>query len=213
MMGLQVIGAGFGRTGTSSLKLALEQLGFGPCHHMFEVRDNPAQLAAWQAVARGDIPDWDEVFAGYAAQVDWPGARYWRELAAYFPDAKVILSTRPEDAWFDSVQATIYPFMRDRATHGTARLRAMGDMTFEMIVQQIFGGRLDDRDHAIAVFREHNAQVQSTIAPDRLLTYQASNGWEPLCRFLGIPVPATPFPHANSSEAFRARHRHDHEAS
>jgi Sulfotransferase domain len=93
-MALRVIGAGFGRTGTHSLKLALEQLGFAPCHHMYEVRAHPEQLAFWQAAARGELPDWDEVFAGFAAQVDWPGARFWRELAEHFPHAKVILSVR-----------------------------------------------------------------------------------------------------------------------
>lgn len=204
-MGLQVIGAGFGRTGTNSLKLALEQLGFGPCHHMFELGDHPEQLGFWQAAARGETPDWDAVFAGYAAQVDWPGARYWRELAEHFPEAKVILSVRSEDAWFDSVQSTIYPFMRDRATHGSEDMRARGEMAYETIVQQIFHGRMDDRDHATAVFRRHVEEVQSTIPPDRLLTYRVAEGWAPLCRFLGVALPATPFPRANTTEAFRAR--------
>jgi len=204
-MVLQVVGAGFGRTGTNSLKLALEQLGFGPCHHMFEVRENPTQFPFWQAAARGEIPDWDEVFAGYAAQVDWPGARYWRELAAHFPDAKVILSVRPADAWFDSFQATIGRFLGPPDAHSDADRRARAAMTHELIGQQIFGGIIDDRAHAIRVFREHNAEVQRTIAPDRLLTFQASDGWQPLCDFLGVAVPDTPFPHANSTEAFRAR--------
>lgn len=106
-MALRVVGAGFGRTGTNSLKLALEQLGFGPCHHMFEVRDNPGQLAYWQAAARGETLDWDAVFADYASCVDWPSARYWREIAAHYPDARVVLSVRPEEAWIKSVHATI----------------------------------------------------------------------------------------------------------
>src|SRR5689334_12365820 len=105
-MALEIIGPGFGRTGTHSLKLALEQLGFGPAHHMYEVRDHPEQLAAWEAVARGESVDWGEVFRGYCSQVDWPGARVWRELARQWPRAKVILTVRDPDAWFDSVQAT-----------------------------------------------------------------------------------------------------------
>ena len=105
------IGPGFGRTGTNSLKLALEQLGFGPCHHMFEVRDHPEQLPNWEAAARGETVDWDVVFRGYRSQVDWPGARYWRELAQHYSKAKVILSVRDPDSWFDSVQATIAPFV------------------------------------------------------------------------------------------------------
>jgi hypothetical protein len=204
-MALQVIGAGFGRTGTNSLKLALEQLGFGPCHHMFEVRNDPEQLPFWQAAARGDIPDWDQVFARYAAQCDWPGARYWRELAAHFPDAKVILSVRPADAWFDSFQATIGRFLGPPDVHTDPDRRARAEMVHELIAQQIFGGITDDRAHATCTFREHNAEVQRTIAPERLLTFEASEGWEPLCRFLNVPVPETPYPHANSTEEFRAR--------
>ena len=204
-MALRVIGAGFGRTGTNSLKLALEQLGFTPCHHMFEVREKPEQFAFWDAAARGELPDWDEVFAGYAAQVDWPGARFWRELAAHFPDAKVILSVRPADEWFDSFQATIGPFLREPSVHADADRRDRARMAHELIGRQIFDGRPDDRAHATSVFREHIAEVQRTIAPERLLTYQVSKGWQPLCRFLGVPVPDAPFPHTNSTEAFRTR--------
>jgi hypothetical protein len=204
-MTLQVIGAGFGRTGTNSLKLALEELGFGPCHHMFQIRDHPEQLGFWQAAACGETPNWDQVFEGYKAQVDWPGARYWRELAAHFPNAKVILSVRPEESWFKSVMATIYPSMAAHQSHESADRRARSQMAFEAIVQQTFDGRMDDHDHAIAVFRRHITDVQSTIAPDRLLTHRASDGWEPLCRFLGTAVPATPFPRANTTEAFRTK--------
>ena len=119
-MALEIIGPGFGRTGTHSLKIALEHLGFGPCHHMFEVRDHPEQLPAWEAVARGEPVDWDEVFRGYRAQVDWPGARVWRELARHWPEAKVILTVRDPDEWFDSVQATIAPFLAARGQHPDA---------------------------------------------------------------------------------------------
>jgi hypothetical protein len=204
-MALRVIGAGFGRTGTNSLKLALEQLGFAPCHHMFEVRENPDQFPFWEAAARGELPDWDEVFAGYAAQVDWPGARFWRELAEHFPAAKVILSVRPADQWFDSFQATIAPFLREPSVHADPDRRARARMVHELIGRQIFDDRVDDRAHAIRVLCDHIAEVQRTIAPERLLTYEVSEGWRPLCRFLGVPVPHTPFPHANSTEAFRAR--------
>lgn len=208
-MALQVIGAGFGRTGTNSLKLALEQLGFGPCHHMFEIRDHPEQLHHWQAAAAGRRPDWYKVFEGYTAQVDWPGARYWRELADHFPAAKVILTTRSADSWFDSVQATIYPSMRDRATRPSEHDRARAEMAYQTIVQQIFDGRMDDREHAIAVFRNHIAEVQRSIPDQRLLTYRVAEGWEPLCRFLGVPVPEAPYPRVNSSEAYRARYDGD----
>ena len=203
-MALRVIGAGFGRTGTSSLKLALEQLGFGPCHHMFELWEHPEQLPHWQAAARGEGPDWTEVFAGYESQIDWPGARFWRELAEHFPDARVILSIRDEDSWYESVQSTIVPLARARALAGTAHMRAVAEMAYEVIAQQIFDGKLADRAHAISVFRRHNAEVQRTIPANRLLTYQVSEGWRPLCRFLGVAEPETPFPHSNRRETFRS---------
>jgi hypothetical protein len=187
------------------LKLALEQLGFAPCHHMFEVRENPEQFPFWEAAARGELPDWDQVFAGYAAQVDWPGARFWRELAEHFPEAKVILSVRPADEWFDSFHATIGPFLREPSVHDDADRRERAQIAHELIGRQIFDGRVDDRAHVISVFRDHVAKVQRTIAPERLLTYQVSEGWQPLCRFLGVRVPDTHFPHTNSTEAFRAR--------
>ena len=110
-MALKIIGPGFGRTGTKSLKIALDQLGFGPCHHMHEVRDNPEQLPAWENAARGGRCDWEAMFSGYVAQVDWPGARYWRELAARYDEAKVILTVRDPELWYDSMSKTIIPLI------------------------------------------------------------------------------------------------------
>jgi hypothetical protein len=201
-MALDIIGPGFGRTGTNSLKLALETLGFGPCHHMFEVRDNPEQLPAWQAAARGERVDWDRMFQGYRSQADWPGARYWRELARHYPEAKVILTVRDPDAWFDSVQATIVPFLAARGQHPSPHVNAIAEMGHEAIVTQVFADRLSDREHATRVFRDHVAEVQATIPPDRLLTFEVRHGWEPLCAFLGRDVPDLPFPKTNSSRQF-----------
>ena len=193
-MPLEIIGPGFGRTGTNSLKLALEHLGFGPCHHMFEVRDNPELLPDWEAAARGEEVDWDRVFAGYRSQVDWPGARYWRELARHFPDARVILSVRDPDAWFDSVQATIAPFIAARGTHPSPHANAIAEMAYQAIVAQIFDDRMSDRDHATRVFRAHVAEVQSEIAAERLLTFDPRDGWQPLCDFLGSRCRTFHFP-------------------
>ncbi len=204
-MGLKVVGAGFGRTGTNSLKLALEQLGFGPCHHMFEVRDNPRQLPFWQAAVRGETMDWDEVFAEYKACVDWPSAHYWREIADHFSDAKVLLSVRPAESWFKSVHATIYPSMMKRADDPPGVNKERRDMAFEIVVNQTFNGRLEDKAHALAVYEAHIAEVQRTIAPGRLLTFDVAEGWEPLCAFLNVPVPAESFPRTNSTEDFQAR--------
>ncbi len=204
-MALEIVGAALGRTGTNSLKLALEQLGFGPCHHMFEVRDHAEQLPYWQAAARGEPPDWDEVFTNYRACVDWPSARFWREIAAHYPDAKVLLTLRDPDQWFDSVHATIYPVIMSHEEREPGHFRDTMEMAQEIIVAQTFGGRLDDRDHAIAVFRAYEEEVRRTIAPERLLAYDVSQGWEPLCAFLEVPVPDTPFPRTNTSEEFREK--------
>jgi hypothetical protein len=201
-MALEIIGPGFGRTGTNSLKLALEQLGFGPCHHMFEVRDNPDRLPDWEAAARGEAMDWDHVFRGYRSQVDWPGARYWRELAHYYPKAKVVLSVRDPDEWFDSVQATIVPFLAARGKHPVAHVNAIAEMGYAAIEKPIFDGRMSDRAHATRVFREHIAEVKSEIAADRLLTFDPGDGWEPLCAFLEVAVPEVLFPKTNSSNQF-----------
>lgn len=206
-MALEIIGAGFGRTGTNSLKLALEQLGFGPCHHMFEVLENPALLPDWEAAANGQTVDWHQVFSGYRSQVDWPGARYWRALATTFPDAKVILSVREPNGWFDSVQATIAPVMEGRGDHETAHMNAMAEMAYKTIVVPIFGGRISERDHAIRIFEAHIAEVQATIPADRLLTFDVTEGWRPLCAFLGVDVPDTPFPKTNTSKEFIERKR------
>jgi hypothetical protein len=202
-MPLEIVGAALGRTGTNSLKLALEHLGFGPCHHMFEVRDHPEQLPYWQAAARGEMPDWDEVFANYRSCVDWPSARYWREIAAHYPDAKVLLTLRDGDKWFDSVHATIYPSIMKWPTREPGHHRDMLEMAEETIVKQTFDGRLDDREHALAIYRAHEEEVRRSISPERLLAYDVSQGWEPLCAFLDVPVPDIPFPRTNTSEEFR----------
>lgn len=206
-MPLKVIGAGFGRTGTNSLKLALEQLGFGPCHHMFEVRDNPDQLPYWQAIARGEAPDWDAIFADYNSSVDWPSARFWRELAVHFADAKVLLSVRTPESWIKSVHSTIWPSLRDREKQEPGTRRDRQNMSYELIVRQTFDERLDDVEHAMAVYRAHNEEVQREIPAERLLVYTVGDGWEPLCRFLDVDVPDTPYPHTNSTAEFRQMRR------
>jgi hypothetical protein len=199
---LEIIGPGFGRTGTNSLRLALEHLGFGPCHHMFEVRDKPELLPDWEAAARGEKVDWSKVFRGYRSQVDWPGARYWRELVRYFPKAKVILSVRDPDSWFGSVQATIAPFLAARGKHPLPHVNAIAEMGYQMVAAQVFNHRMSERDHATSVFREHIAEVQAEIPAHRLLTFDLQEGWQPLCEFLEVEVPDIPFPRTNSSKAF-----------
>lgn len=204
-MSLRVVGAGFGRTGTNSLKLGLEALGFGPCHHMFEVRNRPDQIRFWAAAARGERNDWDTVFEGFAAAVDWPSAHFWRPIAAHYPDAKVILTVRPEALWLKSIHATIHESLKSRNERADPLQREAGDMAYDIVERRTFNERLGDGEHALAVYRANTAAVKAEIAADRLLVYDVAQGWEPLCRHLGVAVPPIPFPKTNSTEEFQAR--------
>lgn len=202
-MGLQVIGAGLGRTGTMTLKTALEQLGLGRCHHMIEVFANVAtQAPFWRAAAGGAAVDWDAGLAGYNSSVDWPSAHFYAQLAAHYPQAKVILSRRDPESWYASMAETILKAMTmpvfDAGAGGGEAPMQFARM---IIHDQTFRGDLS-RDNVIASFERHNAHVIATIPPERLLVFEAAQGWEPLCAFLGVPVPATPFPRTNSREEF-----------
>ena len=192
-MGLQVIGAGMGRTGTESLRRALEMLGLGPCHHMFALRDDPTLVPPWLAVAREEVaPDWDALFEGFRAQVDWPGAAYWRETAAYFPDARVILSTRDADEWHASLAATILPFVAARGRHHPPHRNDMAELTERILAREL--GDPANPARAKAAFEAHDRRVRDTIAPERLLVYPVGAGWSPLCAFLGIARPRRALP-------------------
>ena len=201
-MTLSVVGAGWGRTGTASLKLALEQLGLGPCHHMHEVMRTPGQLEHWEAAAADRPMDWETVFAGFRSAVDWPSAAFWRELAGIYPDAKVLLSVRPAERWWDSFSGTIKALLddpRQPEQPNFARLRAMSR---QVIAGRSLHGAYGSRESAIAAFERHVAAVREAIPADRLLVYDVAEGWEPLCRFLEVPVPDAPFPRTNSTAEF-----------
>ncbi len=206
-MSLAVIGAGLGRTGTHSLKLALERLGFGPCYHMFEVLAHPEHDAVWHAATRGEPVDWDALFQGYGSAVDWPVAGFWRELADHYPESRFILTARDPGKWHASVMETIYRALTsDPDSSDPARL-AHRAMTRELIIDRTFGGKLDDRDHAVGVYERHNQAVRGSLAPDRLLEFDPGDGWDPLCRFLDRPVPNVPYPHSNTRKDFVSRLR------
>jgi hypothetical protein len=200
-MGLSVIGAGFGRTGTMSLKLALERLGFGPCHHMVEVIGHPAQAPLWRAAAEGKPVDWGRLFTGYASAVDWPACHFWRALAVQYPEAKFVLTVRDADAWYRSVAGTILKVMQGVAADPDPQRRAVMEMATYIVGDRTFGGRMDE-DHVKAVFRRHNEAVAAALPEHRLLVCNAADGWGPLCAFLTRPVPDEPFPRTNSTAEF-----------
>ena len=199
-MALKVVGSGLGRTGTMSLKLALEQLGFTKCYHMVEVFMNPPHAGLWIAAAEGN-PQWDKLFEGYAATVDYPGAAYWKQIWQHYPDSKVLHSVRDPEKWFESTQATIF------SPQSPARQKALPPemQKFFGSVLGEFGAKINNKTFMIDHFKRHTDDVIKTVPSDRLLVYEASQGWEPLCRFLGVPVPSTPFPRENSREQFIGR--------
>ena len=207
-MPLKIIGAGFGRTGTMSTYTALNQLGF-PCYHMIEVLENKANkshLDFWWKVANtpaGTQHNWEEVFAGYTAAVDNPACCVWRELIAAYPDAKVLLTLHPKgpDAWYESTIDTIY-FTENRWQFKVLEIttpfgRKFGQLSRRLIWQRSHRGTMDDRARAIAHYKQHIEEVKAAVPADRLLIFSVDQGWEPLCRFLGVPVPAGDFPNVN----------------
>jgi hypothetical protein len=201
-MALQVIGAGLGRTGTMTLKAALEQLGFGPCHHMIEVLQHPEQDATWLAAVNGEAIDWDSFLAQYRSSVDFPSCHFYRELARHYPQAKVILSRRDPKKWYASISKTIFEVTQSierdekpRDTHSQLLMR---------LIEETFQNHYDEA-HVIAAYERHNAEVVRVIAKERLLVFEPEHGWDPLCDFLKVPVPPAPFPFTNTTEEFQAR--------
>ncbi|MBT8473965.1 MAG: sulfotransferase family protein [Alphaproteobacteria bacterium] len=193
-MDLKVIGAGFGRTGTDSLRKALNILGMGPTHHMFEVISDPEQIRLWRARVRGEDIGWDSLLAGFTSCVDWPTAHYWPELVALNPQAKVVLTWRTPESWYASYSKTILPLTQE--PHDPDSLGRM------LIGEQVFGGRGADPAHAMAVYDANVEAVKATVPADRLLVHELGDGWAPLCAHLGVPVPDIPYPRGNDSDEF-----------
>ncbi len=199
MDGLRVVGAGLGRTGTMSLKLALTRLLGGPCYHMAEVVQHPPHIERWTAAARGESVDWHALFEGFVAAVDWPVAAFWEEISAAFPDATIVLSTREPESWWKSASDTIF-----RSESVKNREGPFGDMIHAMLAAR-FTPHIEDRAACLLAFAEANAHVRATAPRARLVEWTTKDGWAPLCRALGVPVPDEPFPHANTTDEFRAR--------
>ncbi|CAN5853464.1 sulfotransferase family protein [soil metagenome] len=216
---MKVIGAGFGRTGTMSLKVALEQLGFGPCYHMTEVFAHPEHAEFWVSAWRGEQVDWDGVLGDYEATLDWPACTFYEVLMERHPDAKVLLSVRDPERWYESVRNTIYELSVVVPRHPLYRIgytlvslivfRRSGGINLvdDIIWQGTFDGRFEDKAYAMEVFSRHNAAVQLRVPTDRLLVYDVKTGWGPLCDFLGVEEPDEPFPRTNDTAQMRRRLR------
>ena len=206
-MSLQIIGAGFGRTGTSSLKVALEQLSFAPCYHMLEVTVRREHCALWLAADRGERIDWERIFAGYAAAVDWPACVFWRQLVAEYPEARVILTVRDAASWYASFRDTILASAESLPPVTSPSIHALYELSRELILRRTFRGAANDERRAIEALEAHNAEVIAAVEPRRLLIYDIADGWAPLCAFLGVSVPAASFPRVNLRTEFSAELR------
>ncbi|WP_379712667.1 sulfotransferase family protein [Haloferula chungangensis] len=212
-MALKIIGAGNGRTGTKSLKLALEHLGYGPTYHMYELFERPEDHKFWQEAIETGSTDWDDALADYQSIVDYPGCAFFKSLYQHFPGSKVILTLRDGDSWYESSRRTIYsasPGFLQRLIITAklpfnARLRKLLPV-FRVIDHgwdDVFEGKFEDRDYAIARYNELNQKVIDAIPPEDLLVLNLGDGWEPLCAFLGVPVPDIPYPRANQRSSFK----------
>ena len=210
-MGLEIIGAGFGRTGTLSLKFALEELGFDRCYHMMEIPKVAHHIGSWRQAAAGKNVDWHLLFQGYKAAVDWPSCNYWREQLRAFPEAKIILTKRDPDSWYESVMNTIWPASvkgRELARSNVNLDKVSQDrssMVFEVIWDGIFEGRMSEKDFVIDKYEKHNQAVIDEVPSSKLLIYEPGEGWEPLCRFLECSQPSMDYPNVNSTEEFFSR--------
>jgi hypothetical protein len=215
-MSLQVIGTGVGRTGTHSLKLALEQLGFGKCYHMVELFQHPENVIYFEKAERNEEVDWNKLFEGYNSAVDYPVARYYKQIIAKYPEAKIIHTIRDPDSWYQSATETI--FWASKPSLGRI-LSLMIKMPFSStirkrfpvlkynggLVDNIFGKDLKNKQAVIKKYNEINTETLNFIPKDRSLVYDVKTGWEPLCNFLNVPVPGTPFPRSNVRDEFKIR--------
>ncbi len=200
-MSLKVIGAGLGRTGTNSLKLALEQLLGGPCYHMYElVNVHEEHVPIWHEAAEGKPVDWDALLEGYKAAVDWPACAFWRQLSEKYPEAIVLHSRRDPDAWWTSASETIFPRIR---------VNEHRDPAWYGMLMAVFGSHftteLENKETCIEAFHRHEAEVLATVDPKRLVVWEAGDGWEPLCKALNLPVPNEPFQKVNTKQEFQDR--------
>jgi hypothetical protein len=203
---IDVIGAGFGRTGTLSLKAALELLGFAPCYHMYELLGHLDHAPHWNAANAGDADSLRTPLEGYRATVDWPGCVLWRELCDTYPDAKVVLSVRPAERWYASFRETVGALVGRGMPPGMPdQFLPMARVAEEIVRERSFGADfdLDDADRIIAAYEAHNAAVRAGVPAARLLVFDVAEGWEPLCAFLGAPVPDAEFPNVNDREQFK----------
>lgn len=197
-MQLKVVGAGVGRTGTHSLKIALEQLLGGPCHHMVEILGDPSQIPGWTDAIEGRPVDWTALLSAYRSIVDWPGGAFWREISAANPDALILLSVRDPESWYRSATNTIFLTFDNMPPELQPWMNSVRTMLHDR-----FSDRFDDPTAMIDAFERHNAAVRAEVPASRLLEWTPGDGWDPICDRLDLAVPDEPFPVTNTTDEFR----------
>ncbi|MGE5378070.1 MAG: sulfotransferase family protein [Bacteroidota bacterium] len=199
---LEVIGAGFGRTGTHSLGFALEKLGFGPCYNMHEVAKNQGHRELWNKALDGEHVDWDHMFSSYKSTVEWPGVTFFDEIVQHYPDARVILTWRDPEDWYGSAQNTIFEALELSVQNPDPDKRESHSLTRRLILEHTFGGRYSEKEYVIEVYQKHIQHVVELVPRERLLQFDIRDGWKPLCDFLQTAIPAEPFPKVNERSEF-----------
>ncbi|RKZ79041.1 MAG: sulfotransferase family protein [Candidatus Parabeggiatoa sp. nov. 1] len=207
-MGIKIIGAGFGRTGTTSLRVALEELGFGKCYHVYHLFEHPREIEFWEALNQGKPVNWETFFEGYQSIIGFPGYYFYRQLMLHYPYAKVILSVREPEKWYDSISETIIrAYTEEKPTEDSkgesSYLNRVYKLEKDLIFKGYFQDKFENKPYVIKRFQQRVEEVKSVVPATRLLVYEITQGWEPLCRFLNIPVPEDkPFPRLNEREIF-----------
>jgi len=201
-MSVRILGAGFGRTGTNSLKEALEILGFGPCYHMHEVAKNPCHVSIWNRAIDEKEVDWQDLFKGYQSAVDWPTISFLPKLLHQYPHAKVVLTLRDPEQWFESASNTIFEAMALGEKNPDITGRNRTKMSRRLILEKTFSGRYAEKEYCIKIYNQHIQDVISLVPSDKLLHYRISDGWKPLCDFLNVSVPSDHFPKTNDRKSF-----------
>lgn len=196
-MSLKIIGAGLGRTGTTSLKLALEQLLDGACYHMVTISSYPEHIALWHGAAKGEKTNWKQLFNEFSSMTDWPAAAFYKELMQVYPDAKVLLSHRDPERWYVSCQNTIFP--KVSSAEGE-----WGEMIRAVIFNKFFDD-INNKEKCIEAYKAHLEEVRSFVPKERLIEWQTGDGWGPICKGLNIPEPEHAFPHVNTTRDFQSR--------
>lgn len=207
-MSIKVIGAGFGRTGTASLRTALEKLGFNKCYHMHEILVDQSRAKSWYKASQGKDVNWDRVFDGYQAMLDWPSCSFYKNLVEKYPEAMVILTVRDPEEWYKSVSETVYPLSNSFSKwHAwfSPTARIMKGMLFKIIWEGTFHGKFEDKEYAKTIFNRHIEEVKRTVSEEKLLIYKVTEGWKPLCEFLKVDEPEEPFPRVNGLEEFHIK--------